>query len=139
MVPRPALIGSAHCAGRQRDKLVWRTFNAVPSSSEVATVPSVQCQANAAEQILFNDGLAEKANRSGGQRPPIVTRKSRNDDNRDAGARCAQVVLKLEPGHSGQLHSRNQARGVVQPGGLQKRFSRRKRLDGEAKRFYKPL
>src|SRR5712692_3332325 len=115
MVRRPALIGSAHCAGRERDKLVWRTFNAMSSSSEVTTMPSVQCQANAAQQILLKDGLAEKANRSGGQRPPIVTRKSRDDNNRDAGARYAQVVLELKPGHSGQLHVRNQARSFVQP------------------------
>src|SRR6266852_7878915 len=139
MVPRPALIGSAHCAGRQRDKLVWRTFNAMPSSSEVTTMPLVQCQANAGQQILLNDGLAEKANRSGGQCPPIVTRKSRDHDNRDAGARYAQVVLKLEPGHSGQLHVRNQARSVVQPLGLQKLFSRRKCLGGETRRLHKPL
>src|SRR6266436_4906866 len=115
MVLCPALIGSAHRAGRQRDKLVWRTFNAMPSSSEFTTMPSVQCQANAGQQILLNDGLAEKANRSAGQRLPIVTRKSRDDDNRDVGARYAQVVLKLEPGHSGQLHVRNQARSFVQP------------------------
>src|SRR5260370_40419258 len=55
MVPRPALIGSAHCAGRQRDKLVGRTFNAMPSSSEVTTMPSVQCQTNAGQQILRNE------------------------------------------------------------------------------------
>src|SRR5260370_11457059 len=100
----------------------------MPSSSEVTHMPSVQRQANAGQQILLNDGLAEKANRSGSPRPPIVTRKSRDDDNRDAGARYAQVVLKLEPGHSGQLHVRTQARSFVQPFRLQKLFSRPKCL-----------
>src|SRR5260370_25406932 len=103
----------------------------MPSSSEVTTVPLVQCQANAGQQILLNDGLAEKANSSGGQRPPIVTSKSRDDDNRDAGARYAQVVLKLEPGHSGQLHVRHQERSVVQPFRLQKVFTSRQCLGGD--------
>src|SRR5260221_4586135 len=138
MVPRPALIGS-HTAPNETVTSVGLTFNAMPSSSEVTTMPSVQCQANAGQQILLNDGLAEKANRSGGQRPPIVIRKSSDHDNRDAGARYAQVVLKLAPGHSGQLHVRNQARSFVQPLGLQKLFSRRKCLGGETGRFHKPL
>jgi len=81
-------------------KPVWRTFNAVPSSLEVTTMPLVQCQANAGQQILLNDGLAEKTNRSGGQRPPIVTRKAVITII-GMRSRYAQVVLKLEPGHSG--------------------------------------
>src|SRR6478672_7317488 len=107
----------------------------MPSSLEVTAMPSVQCQANTGQQLLLNDGLAEEANRSGGQRPPIVTRKSRDHDNRNEGARYAQVVLKLEPGHSGQPHVRNQARSVVQPLGSQKLFSRRKYVGGEARRL----
>src|SRR5216684_4320975 len=139
MVPRPPFIGS-HTAPDDNVKSSFGVlFNAMPSSSEFTTMPLVQGQVNAGQQILLNDGLAEKANRSGGQRLPIVTRKSRDDDNRDAGARYAQVVLKLEPGHSGQLHVRNQARSFVQPFRLQKLFSRRKCLGRETRRLHKPL
>jgi hypothetical protein len=56
-------------------------------------MPPVQYQANAGQQI------PEKANRSGGQSPLIVTRKSRDHDNRNVIARASESVQQKERGY----------------------------------------
>src|SRR5205823_10003498 len=65
-----------------------------------------QSRADASEQIILLEGLAQVTNDAGSQRalPNAVVRIRRDQDGRNGLSRSRQVTVQLEPGHPRHLH-----------------------------------